>query len=287
MGEAKVVGLLHPGEMGSAVGATLLAGGARVLWVSEGRGALTRRRAEELGLQDAGSLARLAREAGTIVSVAPPHAALEVARAVAAAGFGGLFVDANAVSTETAREIGRIVERGGARFVDGGIIGPANRKPGAARLYLSGPHVAEALPLFAAGPVAAIALDGPVGAASALKMAYAGWNKGLQALLMSVRALALAEGVDEALLAEWLISAPELPARSERAFQDNARKAWRFVGEMEEIARSFGQAGLPGGFHEAAGEVYRRLAGYKDAPAPPRVDEAIAALLKRPPRESP
>ena len=281
MSEASVIGLLHPGEMGSAVGATLAAGGARVLWVSEGRGERTRQRAEEIGLEDAGTLERLARRAEVIVSVAPPHAAVDVARAVAALRFTGLFVDANAVSPETAREIGRIVERGGARFVDGGIIGPANRKPGAARIYLSGPEAAQVVPLFAAGPVSAVALDGPVGAASALKMAFAGWNKGMQALLMAIRALAVAEGVDQALLAEWRISMPEVPARSERTIHDNAGKAWRFVGEMEQIARTFAQAGLPTGFHDAAGEIYRRLAEYKDTPTPPSVQEAIAALLKR------
>jgi len=124
----------------------------------------------------------------------------------------------------------------------------------------------------------------PVGAASALKMAYGGWNKGMQALLASIRALAIAEGVDEALLAEWKISMPDMPARSERAVHDNARKAWRFVGEMEENARSFAQAGLPTGFHEAAAEVYRRLSIYKDTPTPPSVAEAAAALLKRPGR---
>ncbi|MBI2154266.1 MAG: NAD(P)-dependent oxidoreductase [Candidatus Rokubacteria bacterium] len=285
MSEARVIGLLHPGEMGSAVGATLAAGGGRVLWASQGRGARTRQRAEEIDLEDAGTLEQLARHAEVIFSVAPPQAAVDVARAVAALRFTGLFVDANAVSPETAREIGRIVERGGARFVDGGIIGPANRKPGAARLYLSGPEAAHVAPLFAAGPVSAVKLEGPVGAASALKMAFAGWNKGMQALLMAIRALAMAEGVDQALLAEWRISMPEVPARSERAVHENARKAWRFVGEMEQIARTFAQAGLPTGFHDAAGEVYRCLAGYKDTPAPPSVEEAIAALLKRTSRE--
>ncbi len=280
MSETMTVGLLNPGEMGSAVGATLLAAGARVLWASEGRGRQTRVRAEEIGLEDAGSLERLVKSARVVLSVVPPHAAADVARAVGALRFSGLYVDANAVSPETARDIGRIVEGGGARFVDGGIIGPANRKPGAARIYLSGPHAAEAAPLFSAGPVSAIVLEAPVGAASALKMAFAGWNKGMQALLASIRALAIAEGVDSALLAEWSISMPDVPARSERAVSDNARKAWRFVGEMEEIARTFAQAGLPTGFHEAAAEVYRRLAAYKDT-APPGVAEAAAALLKR------
>jgi 3-hydroxyisobutyrate dehydrogenase-like beta-hydroxyacid dehydrogenase len=281
MSEAKVLGLLHPGEMGSAVGATLVAGGARVLWAPEGRSADTRKRAEAIGLEDAGSIEELARRAEVIVCVVPPHAAVEVARGIAALRFHGHYVEANAVSPETARKTGRMLERAGARFVDAGIIGPANRKPGAARIYLSGPDAAQVAPLFAAGPITAITLDAPVGAASALKMAFAGWNKGMQALLMAIRALAMAEGVDQALLAEWGISMPEVPARSERTVRDNARKAWRFVGEMEEIARTFVQAGLPPGFHDAAAEIYRRLNGYKGTSTPPPVDAAIAALLKR------
>jgi 3-hydroxyisobutyrate dehydrogenase-like beta-hydroxyacid dehydrogenase len=263
------VGLLHPGEMGSAVGATLGASGARVLWASEGRSPATRARAAEIGLEDAGTLAAVARSSRAILSVAPPHGALDVARAVAALKFRGIYVDANAVAPATAREIGRVVEAAGARFVDGGIIGPASRKPGAARIYLSGAGAGDMAPLFEKGPIDAIVLDGAAGAASALKMAYAGWTKGSQALLAAIRALATAEGVDAALLAEWKLSQPDVPARSERAVSDNARKAWRFVGEMDEIAASMTAAGLPPGFHQAAGEIYRRLSGY----------DAIARLI--------
>ena len=204
-----------------------------------------------------------------------------MARGVAALGFRGVFVDANAIAPGTTRDIARLIQEGGGRFVDGGIIGPANRKPGAARIYLSGPDADRVKPLLEKGPVMPVVLDGPVGAASALKIAYGGWNKGSQALLMAIRAFAVAEGVDDALLAEWTLSQPEVPARSERAVNDNARKAWRFVGEMDEDARALAQAGLPAGFHEAAADLYRRLAGYKDTPTPPSVAEALAELLKR------
>lgn len=280
-GSGTTVGLLHPGEMGSAVAASAVAAGARVLWASAGRGSATRARAREIGLEDADTLAAVMAQSQVILSVVPPHGALEVARAAAALGFRGLYVDANAVAPETAREIGRMVEGAGARFVDGGIIGPATRQPGAARIYLSGPAAGDVAALFAAGPIDAIVLDGPAGGASALKMAFAGWNKGNQALLAAIRALAVAEGVDAALLAEWTISMPEMPARSERAVRDNARKAWRFVGEMEEIARAFEAVGLPAGFHAAAGEIYQRLAGYKDTASPPAVEEAVARLLAK------
>jgi 3-hydroxyisobutyrate dehydrogenase-like beta-hydroxyacid dehydrogenase len=274
----RTVGLLHPGEMGTAIGASVVASGARVLWVSQGRGEATAARAREIGLEDVGTLAALARSAEIVLSVAPPHAALDVARAVIAQGFRGLYVDGNAVAPETARQIAALVEGAGARFVDGGIIGPANRVPGAARLYLSGNGAAEVAPLFAAGPIAAMVLDAPIGAASALKMSYAAWTKGSQALLASVRALATAEGVDAALLAEWKLSQPDVTAKSERAISENARKAWRFVGEMDEIARAMKSAGLTPGFHEAAGEIYRRLSAFKDTP-PPSVPEALRKLL--------
>ena len=274
------VGLLHPGEMGATVGASVAAGGARVRWASDGRSPATRSRAVAIGLEETGSLAALVRASGVILSVVPPHGALALARAVAALGFRGLYVDANAVAPDTAREIGRVVEGAGARFVDGGIIGPATTKRGTTRIYLSGAAAPDIAALFAAGPVDAIVLAAPAGAASAVKMAFAGWNKGAQALLAAIRAFAIAEGVDEALLAEWKISMPDVPARSERAFTDNARKAWRFVGEMDEIARSLARAGLPSGFHQAAHEIYERLAGYKDTPAPPALHDAAARITR-------
>jgi 3-hydroxyisobutyrate dehydrogenase-like beta-hydroxyacid dehydrogenase len=272
------IGVLHPGEMGSAVGAAAREAGARVLWASAGRGAATRARAEADGLEDAGTLARLVGASAVIVSVCPPAAALDVARQVAALGFRGTYVDANAVAPATARQVGELVTAAGAIFVDGGIIGPPPRRPGVSRLYLSGPGAPRVAALFRDGWLEAIPLDGPVGAASALKIAYGGWNKGSQALLLAVRALAMHEGVDEALVGEWARSMPDLPKRSENAVAANVRKAWRFVGEMEEIAATFEAAGLPDGFHQAAGEVYRRLAGWKDTPAPPSVAEVAKAL---------
>ncbi len=272
------IGVLHPGEMGSAVAAAAVAGGARVLWAAEERGAQTRRRAERAGLEDAGTLEVLVRQSDIVVSVCPPHAALDVARAMAARRFAGTYVDANAVSPATARDIGAVVERAGATFVDGGIVGPPPHRPGTTRLYLSGPEAGRAAAPFAGSPLEVVALDGPPGAASALKMAYAAWTKGSAALLMAVRALAAAERVDDALLREWARSQPDLTARSEAAAKGSAPKAWRWIGEMEEIAATFAAAGLPDGFHRAAAEVYQRLAQYKDATEPPPIAEVAAVL---------
>jgi 3-hydroxyisobutyrate dehydrogenase-like beta-hydroxyacid dehydrogenase len=272
------IGLLHPGEMGSAVGAAARAGAARVLWSSEGRGAATRARAESDGLEDAGSVRALVAASQVILSVCPPAAAVDVARQVAGLGFRGTYVDGNAISPDTTRKVGEVVSTGGATFVDGGIIGPPPRKAGVCRLYLSGDGARAVAAAFQGSLLEAIALDGPIGAASALKMSYAAWTKGSQALLLAVRGLAMREGVDEALLAEWARSKPELPRQSEDAVRSNVRKAWRFVGEMEEIAATFAADGLPDGFHQASAEIYRRLANWKDTPTPPSVAEVAKAL---------
>jgi 3-hydroxyisobutyrate dehydrogenase-like beta-hydroxyacid dehydrogenase len=273
------VGLLHPGEMGAAVGAALRAGGAHVLWASDGRSDATCSRAGAAGLDDVRTLAQLVERSATIVSVCPPHAALDLARDVAACRFTGTYVDVNAVAPATAREIAGTVRH----VIDGGIIGGPPRVVGTTRLYLSGPHADDVARLFAGSPLEAIVLDGDVGAASALKMCFAAWTKGTSALLVALRAVASAEHVDRALLEEWAISQPDLPGRSEGAARTTAAKAWRFVGEMHEIAETFAAAGLPPGFHRAAAEIYDRMAGFHDAEVAPTLEEVVAAVIQRKP----
>jgi 3-hydroxyisobutyrate dehydrogenase-like beta-hydroxyacid dehydrogenase len=268
------VGLLYPGEMGTAVGRCLAGAGHEVLWAAAGRSPATAARAGEAGLTTVPDVAEVAGRADVVLSVCPPHAALEVAREVSAAGFGGLYVDANAVSPATAREVAGIVEAVGAGFVDGGIIGTPPVAPGFIRLYLSGARAGEVLRLFAGTEVDARVVDGEPGGASAVKMAYASWTKGSAALLLAARALARAEGVEEALLAEWGISQPGLEGRSARSAGAAAAKGWRWVAEMEEIAATMAAAGLPDGFHLAAAEIYRR----SQHAAGPTVDGVLAVL---------
>jgi len=253
----QTVGLLHPGEMGAAVGAVLVEQGHRVVWASAGRSAKSRGRAQEAGLEDAGSVGRLVQLSDVIISVCPPHAALEVARSVA--GFEGVFVDANAVAPGTARKLSEVVEEGGGEFVDGGIVGPPPQTAGTTRLYLSGSTAPGVLDLFAGSALEARVVSDEVGAASAVKMAYAAWTKGTAALLIAIRELARAARVEPVLLEEWRTSLPELIERSERADRSVQAKGWRWVGEMEEIAATFSAAGLPAGFHQAAAEVFRTL----------------------------
>jgi 3-hydroxyisobutyrate dehydrogenase-like beta-hydroxyacid dehydrogenase len=276
------VGLLNPGDMGSKVGAAVRSSGSRVVWAGEGRSADTRQRANEGGLEDVGSVAALVRASDVILSVCPPHAAVDVAKEVAGLRFAGTFVDGNAVSPATAREIGGIIEKGGATFVDGGIIGPPPVKPGTTRFYVSGTASERISALLNAGPLQALVVPGGPGAASAVKMAYASWTKGSAALLLAVCAMASAEGVEDSLQREWKISQTELPSRAEGAAKSNAKKAWRFIGEMEEIAATFAAAGLPDAFHQGAAEIYRRMAIYKEGPTP-SFAEVLRALTPRRP----
>lgn len=274
--------ILHPGEMGAEVGAAARAGGARVLWVSAGRGGATRDRAGAAELEDAGTLSAALGQASVALSVCPPHAAVDLAKSVAAEGFRGTYVDANAISPDTSRRIGAIVEAAGAQFVDGGIIGPPPTKPGTTRLYLSGSESATVAALFSNTSLGAIVLDAPVGAASALKACYAGWTKSAATLLLSVRALARHEGVEAALTEEWKISQPNLFAQLDRAVLQS-RKGWRWIAEMEEIGATFDQAGLPDGYALAAAEACRRLEAFKDARGL-TIEDVVEALLA-PPRK--
>ncbi|MEC5397395.1 NAD(P)-dependent oxidoreductase [Uliginosibacterium sp. H1] len=278
------IALLHPGEMGSAVGGVLQRRGLEVRWVGNGRSAASRQRAQAAGLTEVADLRSALSDADVVLSIVPPHAALEVAQSVAALHFTGLYIDANAVAPDTARQIETIVREGGARFVDGGIIGLAPPSTGSGtRLYLSGD--ADVLPALVAAlhgdELGVHALPGGGGAASALKLAYAAWTKGSIALLAAIQAFAEAEGVSAALKDEWDLSQPGLSSRAQ-SVTGSARKAWRWVGEMEEIAAAFQAQALPGGFHEAAADIFWREHGFKDAAVPPSLSQLIAALqIKR------
>jgi 3-hydroxyisobutyrate dehydrogenase-like beta-hydroxyacid dehydrogenase len=233
------VGLLFPGEMGAAVGAAV---DGEVLWVSEGRSAETAARAEEGGFRDVGSLEALARESDVVLSVCPPEIAEDVARAVAAAGFEGLYVEANAIAPA---RVERIARETGLRVVDGGII--AKRR---VNLYLSGrrPDVERVAALLEGSDVVPMPLTGGVGAASALKMAFGGWNKIGVLLAAQAYAIARAHGVAEALAGEGV--GADAIARA-------GPKAWRWRAEMEEIAETCAALGLPDGLDTAAADICR------------------------------
>jgi 3-hydroxyisobutyrate dehydrogenase-like beta-hydroxyacid dehydrogenase len=240
-----VVGLLFPGEMGALVGSAV---SGDVLWASEGRSEATRERAE--AFSDVGTVRELVAASEIVISLCPPAIAEDVAGEVAAEGFDGIFLEANAIAPERVRRIA-----GYLRCVDGSVISRSD-----VNLYLSGDadDVAAVSDLFPEGEVKPIALDGGVGAASALKMAFGGWNKIGTALTAQAYAIAHAYGVEDALAAEGVDS---------DRFVRSARKAWRWAPEMEEVAETSEALGLPGGMGRGAAELFRRWDEHRDQPA--------------------
>lgn len=274
-----IVGILHPGQMGISVAASAQNNSHQVVWASAGRSPQSIARAEEHHLRDAGTLAELCRTAGVILSVCPPHAAEEVAAQVAACGFNGLYVDANAIAPQRARRIGQTITAAGGSFVDGGIIGGPAWKPGRTWLYLSGERAAEAAACFSAGPLETSVIGDTPGKASALKMCFAAYTKGTTALLCAIVAAADSLDVRPELFQQWSRSWPDFAEETAGRVRRVTAKAWRFAGEMDEIATTFADAGLPSEFHEGAADIYRRLAHFKDAPETPALTEVLQALL--------
>jgi 3-hydroxyisobutyrate dehydrogenase-like beta-hydroxyacid dehydrogenase len=274
----KHIGLIHPGAMGASVGAAARSNEHTVLWASAGRTASTRARAQRAKLEDAGTVAALVNRSEIVLSVCPPHAAEEVAHAVAQLGFSGVYVECNAISPDRTRAIQRIIEDAGAHYVDGGIIGgPAWTHEARTHLYLSGPRAEEVAACFVGSPLKTPVISARIGAASALKMGYAAYTKGTTALLTAILGLVEKEGVRADLARQWGDTFTEQTVRRVCA---NTAKAWRFVGEMHEIAATFRGAGLPGGFHEAAAEVFERLEAFKDHTEPPAIESVLEALLR-------
>ena len=208
---------------------------------------------QQAGLTSFDDLPDLLARSDVVFSICPPHGALDVARELA--GYRGIVVDANAISPETSLLIGRTVTGGGARYVDGGIIGPPPITAGTTRLYAAGDD-GEVAGLFAGSALDVVRLTGAPPAASALKMTYAAWTKTTAALLVSIRRTAAAYGVDDDLVREWAISQPHLETAWLQARQQNHEKGWRWSYELAEVGKTFAAVGQPEGFGAAASEVF-------------------------------
>ena len=209
-------------------------------------------RAAAVGLFDVHSVEAMMECCDLIVSVCPPSAALDVAQEVA--GFARRHLSRRQCHrSRDGGGGGRELEGTGGRYVDGGIIGSPPSPTSSPRLYLSGPAAAAVRDIFAGTAVEAHVISEDQTAASAFKMCFAAWTKGTTALLLDVRALAVAEGVEGPLLAEWQLSLPDLAARSLLAAEQAATKGWRWVGEMDQIA-----ARLPRPVCRTASTVRRR-----------------------------
>ncbi|MGC4947344.1 DUF1932 domain-containing protein [Streptomyces sp. DT224] len=271
-----VVTVLHPGAMGAAVSAELVGGGHEVLWVPKERSAETWRRAREARAAACDSLAEALSRSAVVLSVCPPQAAEDVAAAVAAHAFDGVYVDGNAISPQRAQRIAEEI-RPGSVVVDGSVFGQPPGDGRTARLYLAGSGSAVDLvaSLFTDTALHVCRVGDMVGSASALKMAFASYQKAARTLAGVAHALADAHGVGEQLTAEAdvmvsaILSDPEyLPSV--------AARAWRWAPEMEEVADALRAADLPTDMAKAAGRVLSLWEKDRD-----RYETPVAETLSR------
>ena len=258
----KTVAILSPGAMGHAVGRVLGAHGLRVVTCLESRSERTKAQARSGKIEALPDVTAVTAEADLILSIVPPSAALATAERVAgamAAGRSPPFADCNAVSPETARAIGERLAAAGAPFIDACIVGPPPAPHSTPRFYASGEHAGLLAALDGCG-IAVRPIGPTIGMASGLKMCYGALSKGTWALHTAVLLAAEAQGLSDALCAEFRVSQAEALRHMEAWVPKLAADSARWVGEMEEIAATFASLGVTPRLHQGAGDIFTLLA---------------------------
>ena len=257
----RTVAILSPGDMGHAVGRALRENAVRVITCLEGRSKRTRELATRAGIENVFNLGDLVTQSDLVLSIIPPAEAMGLARQVAEAihstGSQTLFADCNAISPQTSQQIGDLITAAGGRFIDASIIGfpPGANTP---RFYASGPYSSYLAELDGMGFHVRL-LGDVVGKASGIKMCYAAMTKGTSALYLALLTVAELLGLSEDLYRELEESQSETYRRMRSRLPALPAKAHRWVGEMEEIAATFQQAGVTPYFHLGAAEIYRLM----------------------------
>ncbi len=256
------IAILSPGEMGHSVGRCLIAGGYDVATCLTGRSERTRSLTTAAGIRDVPGLDELVRESDLILAILVPDQtrslAEQVADAIRRTGSSPAYAECNAISPDSAREIGEIISDAGGRFIDAGIIGgpPGGREM--TRFYASGPHEDLLAQLDGHGILVRL-LGGETGRASGIKMCYASVTKGTSALHAAALIAAEVMGLGEELLAEFEESQSQR-LKAMGGLNSLSAKAFRWIGEMQEIAATYEQAGVSPGFHEGAEAIFRLIA---------------------------
>lgn len=258
------VGILHPGSMGAAVAACAATNATTVLWCAAGRSAASVARAEKFGLTPVATVSELLDRSDIVISLCPPAAAEDLAHDVAEHGFAGLYVEANAINPERTKRIAALLGPA-ATVVDGGVVGSPPVRGKTPTLYLSGPAAATSRieALFAGTAVQAETLGTHIGKASALKLAYASFQKTSRVLVALAVGMAREHGVDQELIeiasrrTESYLAEPQYVAKT-------AARAWRWGPELEEAADALAAAGFPPEMLRAAASTLARWDEVKD-----------------------
>ncbi|HCI85947.1 MAG TPA: 6-phosphogluconate dehydrogenase [Dehalococcoidia bacterium] len=276
----ETVGVMSPGDMGSGVGGALKKNGLRVLTALDGRSYASRKRAAEEGFEDAGSLDELVKQCDLVLSILVPSEAhsfaQNIAEAIVRTDADVAFADCNAVSPETGALIGEVITAAGGKFIDAGIIGGTPRRGATPRFYASGEHAPKLGELDGKG-ISVPVMDGPIGRASGLKMVYASLTKGTAALYASTLMTAKSLDLYGDLIAELELSQKSTLGEMERIKTVSAQ-AFRWIGEMEEIAKTFGDLGLTPKIYEGAADIYRLVGGTELADETPETRDKDRTL---------
>jgi 3-hydroxyisobutyrate dehydrogenase-like beta-hydroxyacid dehydrogenase len=259
------IGVLHPGQMGAAIAAQAVRNGVDVAWCPTGRGPASRARAISAGLTPVAGLADLLDSSSVVLSICPPAAAENVASSVAEHGFAGIYVEANAISVRRSQMIMERVASSGARAVDGAIIGPPPRDDLSTTLYVAGADgdMAEVTDIFRESSVRVVPTGGDQGSASALKMAYAGYQKATRTLAALAHALAAGHGVTAHLLVE-AARGSRSPLAEPEYLPSVAARAWRWGPELYEVADTLAALGLPSELARATATTLGRWEDRRD-----------------------
>jgi 3-hydroxyisobutyrate dehydrogenase-like beta-hydroxyacid dehydrogenase len=262
--EIRNVGVVSPGDMGSAIAKRIKESGKNVYTALDGRSERTKALGREAGLSDIGSMDKLVSTCELVVSVINPGEAMNVAKDVAAAmkktGRKIAFADLNAVSPQTTRDLDETIREAGGMYIDGGIIGPPPRgekdKP---RIYVSGPD-AYLFEQISHPNLQVRVMSERVGDASGVKMCYAAMTKGTTALAVELLVAARKLGVEQALEKELRDSQSDAFDRHMKSIPGMPPKAYRWVPEMQEIAKTFGELGMTRNIFLGASDIYEMVA---------------------------
>ena len=275
-----IIGLIGLGEMGSEIGRYLVMNDLEVISVYEGRSEISKKRASKYKIRDAGSIEQFCKISDLVISIIPPDKAIETANLYTSYKNkdGQIYCDLNAISTITAKKIKLLLDEKKIDYVDGAIMGGPPTENYSPRIYLSG-KLSEKFNFLNGKGIELMVLKGSDFKASATKMVYASITKGSKALVAGALIAAKKNNVYDELMEELKYSEEYFSLVAKNQIPSIKHKAYRWVGEMNEISLTYKESGLTGGFHSEAENVYELIKNLPEGKL--EIDEIINQIVDK------
>ena len=275
-----IIGLIGLGEMGSEIGRYLVMNDLEVISVYEGRSEISKKRASKYKIRDAGSIEQFCKISDLVISIIPPDKAVETANLYTSYKNkdGQIYCDLNAISTITAKKIKLLLDEKKIDYVDGAIMGGPPTENYSPRIYLSG-KLSEKFNFLNGKGIELMVLKGSDFKASATKMVYASITKGSKALVAGALIAAKKNNVYDELMEELKYSEEYFSLVAKNQIPSIKHKAYRWVGEMNEISLTYKESGLTGGFHSEAENVYELIKNLPEGKL--EIDEIINQIADK------